>query len=377
MKTAFRPEKYRDGLKRDIYSRSSDGSFYSPFSLSVDDMEHLILVNFEKDPDEFYHTFELQQARDEDGRRFLLVIAYRVDGGADVYHQPGYPFASQASLLNDPGFIACPLKGARFEVNADRLDAFFAFKDKFDREIEVEVVENRMPKGKPFFLLAPIGTVARNPQSFPVYSLYGMSFTKQKHADIKIEIDGVKHKPDTFPLPIDCAKNYFTRYSADTFNVDWNKNFHGRLMPLQPGANNRVGDRGVMYEIVNNQGHCEIKGMSVANSRHRMNIDFCPPIPDFACLRDHLIVDGAFAITTDKSPGTIRGEFLVKRNGNEIEMRLHPTKGWEPNEKRWILKLLFLTVKVFKKWPKSYAWNAKIELDAMNHPLMRSGWERV
>jgi len=106
MKTVFRQGKYRDGLKREIYSRSSDGRFYSPFSLSVDDMEHLILVNFEKDPDEFYHTFELQQARDDNGRKILLVIAYRNDGGADVYHQPGYPFASQASLLNDAGFTA-------------------------------------------------------------------------------------------------------------------------------------------------------------------------------------------------------------------------------------------------------------------------------
>lgn len=340
-------------------------------------MEHLILVNFEKDPDEFYHTFELQQARDKNNRKMLLVIAYRNDGGADVYHQPGYPFASQASLLNDAGFTACPLAGARFEVHAGRLDAFFAFTDKYGREIKVKVFENRKPKGKPFFLLAPIGTVARNPQSFPVYSLYGMAFAKRKHTDIEIEIAGVKHKPDAFPLPFDCAKNYFTRYSADTFNVDWNKNYQGQLMPLRPGADNRVGDRGVTYELVNNEGHCEIKNMSVANSRHQMNIGFCPPIPDLACLRDRLIMDGAFAVTTDQSPGAIRGEFLVKRNGNEIEMRLHPAKGWEPNEKRWILRLLFLAVKVFKKWPTSYAWNAKIELDAMKHPVMRSGWERI
>lgn len=49
-------------LTNDIYSKGSDGSFYPPFSLSIDAMEHLILINFEKDPDKYYNTFELQKA---------------------------------------------------------------------------------------------------------------------------------------------------------------------------------------------------------------------------------------------------------------------------------------------------------------------------
>ena len=101
----------------DIYSKSSYGSFYPPFNLSIDSMEHLILVNFEKDPDKYYNTFELQQEPDKTGRKRLLVIAYRNDGGADVYNQSGYPLASQESLLNDVNFKVCPLEGAKFEVN--------------------------------------------------------------------------------------------------------------------------------------------------------------------------------------------------------------------------------------------------------------------
>ena len=49
-------------LNGNIYSKASDGHFYSPFSLSIDNMEHLILINFEKNPDKYYNTFELQQA---------------------------------------------------------------------------------------------------------------------------------------------------------------------------------------------------------------------------------------------------------------------------------------------------------------------------
>ncbi len=38
-----------------IYNRKSDGILYSPFNLSIDDMKKLILINFEKDPDELYN----------------------------------------------------------------------------------------------------------------------------------------------------------------------------------------------------------------------------------------------------------------------------------------------------------------------------------
>jgi hypothetical protein len=204
-----------------------------------------------------------------------------------------------------------------------------------------------------------------------------MSFTKQKFTDIDIDINKVKHKPDTFPLPIDGSKNYFTRYAADTFNVDWNKNFHGQLLPLIPGENNIINDHGVVYELMTNDGHYEIKNISASNSKHYLNIDFFPYIPDIACLIDNINLNGKFMITIDKSTGSIRGEFNLKRQGNEIELKLQPNKGWQPNENRFILKLLFLVVKVFKSWPKSYVWNAKIKLDEINHPVMKSSWERV
>lgn len=377
MRTTVYQKENRLNLKNNIYSKGSNGHFYSPFSLNVDKMEHLILINFEKDPDRYYNTFELQQACDKNGLKWLLVIAYRNDGGADVYHQSGYPLASQGSVLNDVKFTISPLEGAKFEVKAERMDVFFAFKDRYDREIKVKATENRKPHKNPFFLLAPIGTLAKQPKSFPVYSLYEMSFAKRKHTDIEIGIDEVRHKPDTFPLPVDCAKNYFTRYSADTFNVDWNINFQGQLLPIFPVEDNRAEYSNEIYELVNIGGHHEIKRMSTKNNKHKINIDFSPPVPDIACLREGQRINGAFMITTDGSAGSINGEYHVKSRGNGVEMSIHPNKGWIPNEKRLILKLLFMIVKVFKEWPKSYRWNAMINFSSTKHPSMKSGWERI
>lgn len=377
METTVYQNEVRNYSRTEIYSKKSDGTFYSPFNLSVDDMDSLILINFEKDPDEFYSVFELQQACDRNGIKYLLVVAYRTDGGADIYHQPEYPFASQASILNDVTFIARSLEGAKFEITNGNLDVYFAFDDRYGRKVNVKVNENRKLKNNPFCLLAPVGVVSGKPSSLPIYSLNEMSFTKRKNTDIEIEIDKVKHKPDTFPLPIDYSKNYFTRYSADVFNVDWNRNFHGQLSPLMPVKNIKLEDQGVVYELVSNSGHYEIKGMITSSRKHSLNINFSPPLPDIACLTEDLIINGKFMTITDKPAGSIRGEYYLKRQGYEIELKVHPNKGWIPDENRFILKLLFLIVKIFKDWPKSYVWNATIRLNETNHPEIRSGWSRI
>lgn len=360
-----------------IYSEPSKGNIFSPFNFNIDPMEQLVLVNFEKDPDEQYNVLEFQKASDVNGKRHLLAIAYRNDGAADVYHQEGFPFAAQDSVLNNASFFERSMENAKFELNADYLEVYFVFEDKIGREIKVRVNESKRQKKKPFFLLAPVGAISREPESLPIYSLYEMSFTKQKYTDIEIEIDKKKHKPDIFPIPIDCSKNYFTRYSADTFNVDWNKNFNGPLSPFAPDNNYEMEVRGITYKLEENSGHYEIKRISAKNKKHMIIIEFFQAIPDLVCLRQEIEIDGDFSITTDNTPGAIHGIYQIKRQGKNIDFEIKPNSGWEPNENRYILKLLFLVVKVFKDWPKSYVWNAKIEVGDTGQPIMQSGWARI
>lgn len=373
----IRRHKWQVINNSDIYSKPSIGTVYSPFGFDIDPMEKLILVNFEKDPDEFYNILEFQQSRDNKGIKHILVIAYRKDGSTDVYHQAGFPFGSQDSVLNNASFFERSLDNAKFNVNSDLMEVYFLFEDKMGREIKVIVNERKREKKTPFFLLAPVGSNSKKPKSLPIYSLYEMSFTRIKHTDISIEINKVTHKPDTFPIPIDWSKNYFTRYSADTFNVDWNKNFNGQLSPLSPDNNQKIENLGVTYEMVENSGHYEIKRMSAKNKKHKIVIEFYPPIPDIVCLREEMDIVGDFSITTDNSSGAVSGYYQIKRQGNEIDFEINPNKGWEPNESRCILNLLFFFVKIFKEWPKSYVWNAKISLDEKSHPTMQSDWKRI
>lgn len=379
MRTSKRVEGGKEPASRgaDIYAPRSSGAFYSPFSLGIDDMEQLILVDFKKDPDEFYNTFELQQARDANGQRKLLAIAYRKDGTADVYHQAGYPFCSQATILNDVRFHVRPMEDARFAVHPDRLDVYFAFADGIGRPIEVKVSESDRSRKNPFFLLAPIGTVSRQPAVFPIYSLHGMSFAKRKFSRIEIRIGKRKHAPDSFPLPIDGARNYLTRYSPDTFNVDWNKNFQGALRPLRRTGDNNAEDDGTTYELSDHGGHPEIKRMSAKSKKHQVDIRFSPPFPEMACIRDGARISGEFSIATDGSTGVILGEYALQKIEDKATIRLRPVGGWRPKERRLGLKLLFFMVKMFSEWPKSYAWNAEVIFDKTGQAAMKSRWERI
>lgn len=213
--------------------------------------------------------------------------------------------------------------------------------------------------------------------SLPVYSLYEMSFAKQKLTDIEIAIDNVTHKPDTFPIPVDCAKNYFTRYAVDTFNVDWNKNFNGPLSPLTPGNDGMLEDKGITYETAEHSEHIEIKRISTKNREHTLTIEFFPAIPDMVCLKPDTDINGIFSITTDHAAGNISGNYLIRRLANDIDFQMNPSGGWKPNESRLILKILFFLIKIFKEWPKSYLWHAHIKLDDTDRPTMLSAWERI
>lgn len=359
-----------------IYAKKSDGFFITPFNLSIDAMRQLMLIPFEKDPDRYYNLFEIQKASSGNGDARLLVIAYKNDGTADVYYQEDYPLASQSYILNHALFIKTNFNETRFEVNLNNLKVVVSFKDKYGRDIFLSVEESGTEQKKPFTLLAPVGIISKDPQTLPIYYMYKMSFVKKNSSKIKILIDDLSHKPDDFQLPIDCSSNYFTRYSLDTFNADWNKSFQGTPVMLAPESN-CLTDSGVFYELNNNREHFEIKRMSAQREQHNILIEFSPPVPDLLCLKNNIFTEGEFSIMSDKSAGYIKGNYQVKKEMDQVQIKIHPSGGWVPNEKRLIIRLMLKVVSVFKIWPKSYVWSAIIKNDKAGNLHMESKWERI
>ena len=364
----------------DIYGTPSKGHFYSPFNLNIDPMKRLLLLNFEKDPDVVYRGLEPQVFDDAVNGTGLMVIAYRNDDQVDVYHPPSLKLAHKNFDIVEQGLanlVERPLKGARYEVTPYGVDLAFSFEDKQGRPIEVRIEENNSKPTKPFDILAPLGSGTVQPPALPLIFLYDFYFVRRAGTEIQIKVDGKTLKPDTLPMPIDFSRVFFTRYATNPFVVTWNATHNGPLTPLDPGQAGTYDDQGVIYDLVQNDGHFEIARMRGRGEKHEITFAFTPPVPDVAGLKDGTHLEGAFTIACEASTGTVSGVYRVRRHGDQVELVVHPSGGWQSKPRKWSVKLLFRLVPLFRHWPKTYVWTARIDLGTAGAPLMHAAWERV
>lgn len=363
-----------------IYGSPPEGFFYSPFGLQVDPMKRLLLIGFEKDPDKVYVGFEPQVFDDPVNGRGMLVVAWRADGFIDVYHQPGLNVAHKDFSIVGKGLadlVERPLEQAKFEVTAVGVDAHFSFEDKEGRPVEVLIREGSARPAKPFALLAPVGSAVAAPPALPLFFLYGFYFVRRAGTEVRINVDGVNHAPDSLPLPLDGSWMYFLRYSADPLIATWNPAHDGPLAPLRPGGAGEVRDGHTFYDIVENNGHYEIRRMRTRNQRHEIRVDFSPPVPDIVCLGEGAEVRGRFVVAADESSGTVGGGYEIHRGGRQTTIRIRPSEGWLPNERKRAVRFIYRVAPVFRNWPKTYVWTANVQSDGAGRPTMHSRWERT
>ncbi|MDG5815442.1 hypothetical protein QA601_10150 [Chitinispirillales bacterium ANBcel5] len=91
-----------------------------PFSIEVDSMEKLLLVNFEKDPDSIYVAFEPQVFNDATKGCGHIVIGWRTDKKVDVYHQKTLNIDPSNYNIAGAGLnemIPVDMEKASYEVN--------------------------------------------------------------------------------------------------------------------------------------------------------------------------------------------------------------------------------------------------------------------
>lgn len=70
-------------------------------------------------------------------------------------------------------------------------------------------------------------------------------------------------------------------------------------------------------------------------------------------LKSGIAVNGLFAIRGEPSTGMIKGEYMLERKGDLISLKLSPSKGWQPYEKKLAVKLIYLLNGTFTNWPKN------------------------
>lgn len=360
-----------------LYERPSNGTIYAPFGIKIDAMKQLLLINFEKDPDDVYIGLEPQAFCDEHNGCGFRIVAWRSDGYVDVYQQPGLKVPENKFDVAGKGLadlVIRPLKDMHYEITEAGVDIHFAFEDKLGRSIEVTIKESGKKPARPFSLLAPVASGSADPSALYMFFLYKFYFVRKAGTLIDIIIDGKRHIPDMLPLPLNGETCYFSRYSADPFLVSITapNGMPVSVKPQEGGAD----ANGIRYDITDNGGNYEIARMSCGSGKHDVNINFSPAIPDIASLNDNASIEGKFRISSEESAGEVGGVYKVNNNGGNIEIYMHPSEGWKPNEKNLVLRLIYKVAAVFKTWPKTYEYRAYIDLTAET-PVIQSAWKRI
>ncbi len=351
-----------------------------PFRIDINPMDRLLLVNFEKDPDTVYVGFEPQVFDDEINGHGHLIVAWRKDGCVDVYHQPGVIPHPESYDIAGKGLAhinATEFETAHFHINRQGVHAHYVFRDMSGRNIEIRVEEKNNLETRPFDLLAPMGHAAENPSALPLFLLFDFYFVRRKHTDLRILIDGKPHRADAMPLPIDGKRMYFTRYSARPLIATLNPRFSGEITPIwaAPGERSISSDQRIWY-LSGKKGGGGVEKYIRLNPVAPLEMHFSPPFPDLLRIPDQSAYDGRFQIISQPGIGSMAGTYSVRRHAQQVHLRLHPSEGWRPQPDRWMLRLIYRVAKPFKHWPKTYLWEADLDLQG-HSAVMKSGWNRL
>ena len=353
----------------------------NPFQIAIDPMQMLLLVNFEQDADTTYIGFEPQVFDDPVNGRGHLVIGWRVDGRVDVYHQPGLHLDAAKYDIAGKGLAHMVLRempGAACKVDDFGVQAYFDFEDLHNRPVMIHINERNPKARKPFGLLAPMGDAAEAPSAMPLVLLHDFYFVRKKHTTLEIHIDGRRHQPDQLPIPMDGTRMFFTRYSPKPLIATLNPAFDGELEPLdvQPGAAEiKTADTTLALEWSGD--HPALRQVTRLNAVHPLNLHFEPAFPNLETLADPARLAGSFEIVGHPTTGRIGGNYTVEKADGLITLTMIPAQGWQPRPTKLSLCFLYTVAGVFKNWPSTYQWTARIHEDESGTYTMRSSWRRI
>ena len=355
--------KRNNSLK--IYESSPKNMIFSPFNITIDHIDRLMLINFEEDP--IYYAIELQIFRIA-GEKLPLVILYRKDDLVDIYYTNEAIMEYRKKLIEDlltnVSFNQLEEIDFRFQTDDMGIDAYLFLKDKLEKDIEFKIKENT-PGRELIAMLTPIHAASKKPQYFPIVYLNEFGMVIKKDTEIFIKIHGFLRKPVEIPVRMNGMYVYLAHYSLEPIIVNWNNTYSGRLNSifLDP-ANKDVKKENLSYKILNNGGYYEIKKISGKDEfGHTISFEFSPAIPNLITLKSNVNIKGKFSCCIDDRKGIFAGEFYINRVGDIISFSIQPIKGWQPFPG--------------KIWLKTYKWNADIDILEKNNIRIQSNWYRI
>lgn len=361
-----------------IYLSMTQKTILSPFKIEGSELKALALINFEKDPDSLYIGLEPQRLKNDFGEG-ILVIGYRTDEKVDIYYQPQLQLkpADYAGLGKGVNQLTpVPLEDAHLQFSERGLHAFASFIDVAGRRVVFEIDEQNKSSTKPFGLLAPVGMSAENPTGLMLVFMEDFYFVRQTDTKVKMQIGGKSHKLDRF-MPMDGKKMYFSRYTPHPIIVTVNPNFSGIIENLSV-VNHKAQDGSSQYTLQDVNGNTYIETIRQDVSGRTVTMKFSPAFPDIRNTKSGKNIIGNFWIAGHEKTGTVSGKYSVKNQNGVVYISLIPSGGWKPYPKnRFMVKTVFTMAKIFRRWPKTYEWNATLtQLDESRY-YIEAGWKRT
>jgi len=354
--------KSENSLK--IYDLPPKNMILSPFNLTTDTMDRLLVVNFEEDP--IYFRVELQIFH-KLGKDYPLVILYRKDNMVDVYYTNKVVIKNRKKMLTDLfvniSFNQLETIICKFQFDEMGLDAYLFLEDKLESEIEFKIKENT-PERKLDSILAPMGPVSKKPEYFPIVFLNKFGMVIKKNTEIFVKIHEVSRNTAEMPVQINGMSIYSAHYSLNPIICNWNRNFSGNIDTIMLKAPSlEISENNIDFNLKNNSDYYEIKSISGRDVEdYSISIEFSPAIPNLLSLRSNSKIKGRFSCIIDDKKGIFAGEYDLIRIGDTIEFNIVPNKGWQPFPGNL--------------WLKTYRWTSLVQIHDIRDIKISSYWRR-
>jgi hypothetical protein len=349
----------------DVVSTSPAG-LLCPFDLSVDRLSRFLNAELVDDPT--YEALELQFFDDpSQGTGLLAFLQRREDRRVDYYVTPGlqldrmsYAIGGGTGSWNETVFAR-----HRLEVAADGVVADVGFVDVDGRPIEVRVDDRDGRTRRRGTLLAPVGSGIDDPKALMLVHLHGFDLVRRGEHDPVIRIGGRRVSTGTLP-----GRRFhgheLIKYAAPLHTIMVNRATVGPV-PLV----DREGTTAV--RVADDGGG--IAALVAGDGGHRVRLAFRPAVPDIATLRAGRTAHGAWRVFAGDVPPLTGGSWTLVRRGDEVIIRFAVTEPWRPGPLPWLPRIVTRVVPVFRQWPTTYRWTARVALG--EHPTMESHWERT
>jgi hypothetical protein len=333
-----------EGILPVFYSKSHLENCYHLYRLA--------LTSFKGDT--IYDQIEMHGAA-YNGKKSIVLLCYDYKNKmVDIYHplDLNLTAANYVDMLNHVE-VYPKLFDASFGVDELGYYMKMSLTDKYGRIINIDIREDK-PIDKSLSIIAPVGAGSEHPKNFPFTFIDKMGLARKDCGKYLVSIGDKEMRPAKIPF----TPYLLTRYSLETTIAEWLPNTDTEIrvgeLPLSTGNS---------FQTINNNGYQELTTETFDFHGRKMYVNYCPPIPDLAALRNNQKIEGRFIIETDSVTGVMAGVYRIEKTKGTITLQIDPKKGWQPMPG--------------KLWMTTYHWNAELTLVTKDSYRIKSEWKRT